>query len=281
MNSAYKRKGVIILFIATVSLSGCSGRKTESGNGENSHIPPIVSLCRDIDYADTASLHSDEAMRGYVKEIVRLMMTSDSVATAQGLEIFFNGLYDDPAALRHAIHHAYRFLNNPNSPVRNETLYLRFLSSLLSRKDLPDDVTARAEEQVRKIMLNRLGTRANDFRYIDRDGKEGTLHSIAAEQTMLIFYDPECPHCPEILQRIANDRKVNAAIDAGVIRVLAVYAEGKRDVWEKRKSDLPKNWTVAYDLTGILDADLYDLPAMPIVYLLDADKRVLVKDMPW
>ncbi|MDE5871297.1 MAG: DUF5106 domain-containing protein, partial [Muribaculaceae bacterium] len=92
---------------------------------------------------------------------------------------------------------------------------------------------------------------------------------------------PECPHCPAILQKIARDPKVNAAINANALKVLAIYAEGKRDVWEKTKSEMPSKWTVGYDLSDILDNDLYDLPAMPIVYLLDGEKRVIIKDMQW
>lgn len=272
---------VISIGFAAVSMLACSGKKVESESNKNENTPAIVSLCKSIDYTDTASLHKSKVMAAHMKDIVKMMMRSDSAATAMGLEIFFNGLDNDKVSLRSASHYAYLYLSNPNSTIRNETLYLRFLSSLLSRKDLPEDITARAQENARRTMINRPGTMANDFRYIDRDGKQGTLHSVDAEQTMLIFYDPECPHCPEILQRIAENPKVNAAINAGSLRILAVYAEGKRDVWEKRKSDLPESWTVAYDLTGVLDADLYDLPAMPIVYLLDSDKRVLVKDMPW
>lgn len=41
---------------------------------------------------------------------------------------------------------------------------------------------------------------------------------------------------------------------------------------------MPANWLVGYDLTGILDAETYDLPAMPTPYLLDGDKRVILKD---
>ena len=260
---------------------GCSGRKAAPASSGNEDTPAIVSLFKSIDYADTVSLHKPDVMAAHMQDMVKMMMMSDSDATAKGLEVFFNGLDKDEVSIRSAYHFASLYLDNPNSKVRNETLYLRFLTSLLNSKDLSDDISARAQESLRRTMLNRPGTRANDFQYIDRDGKQGTLHSVDAGQTMLIFYDPECPHCPEILQRIAKSPKVNAAIGSGTLRVLAVYAEGKRDVWEKSKAELPKSWTVAYDLTGVLDTDLYDLPAMPIVYLLDAEKRVLIKDMPW
>lgn len=270
--------GIYFLLGAITLLYGCI--RTERNNGVKQQTPPIVALCRSIDYSDTAALHADQSVAEYMKGIVRLMSQSDSASTVCALNIFFDGLDGDPKAIRLASHYSGIYLNNPNSPVRNERLFIRFLTSMLSRTDIPEDVSARAEEQMRKARLNSPGTKAGDFRYIDREGREGSLHAFRSPQTMLIFYDPECPHCSEILKGIASDSKVNAAIDTGALKILAVYAEGKRDVWESSKQEMPANWNIAYDLTGILDKDIYDLPAMPIVYLLDSDKRVLVKDMP-
>lgn len=266
--------------LAAVACS-CSGHKSDSAINHTEPVAPIVSFCRSIDYRDTASLHKDKIMDEYMTGIVKLMMKSDSTSTSRALEIFFLGLNGDGKSLRSAARHANLYLDNPASPVKDETLYIRFLESLLTSDNIPEDVSYKAREWMRKAKLNRQGTIANDFRYIDRKGNEGTLHSLEGEQTLLVFYDPECPHCPEILKRIATDPKVNAAIDAGRLKVLAVYAEGKKDVWENDKETLPSHWTVAYDLTGVLDNELYDLPAMPIVYLLDAEKRVIIKDMPW
>ncbi|MDE6695315.1 MAG: DUF5106 domain-containing protein, partial [Muribaculaceae bacterium] len=78
--------------------------------------------------------------------------------------------------------------------------------------------------------------------------------------------------------QIASHQGINDAIAEGRLGVLAIYAEGKRDVWDETKVDMPGNWSVGYDLSGILDEELYDLPAMPIIYLLDEGKRVILKD---
>lgn len=272
----------LIPWISAVILFSCSSQKADKARSmREDTIPSIVSLCESFDYADTAALHKEKTMASHINHIVRHMMKSDSTATSQALEIFFNGLDGDEKSLRSAARHANLFLNSPASPVRNETLYLRFLEALLNARNVPDDVCERAQESMRKTKLNRPGMTAADFRYIDRDGNKGSLHSLKSRETMLVFYDPECPHCPKILERIMADKKTNAAIEAGMLKVLAVYAEGKREIWEENKGALPSNWIVAYDLTGVLEEELYDLPAMPIVYLLDAGKRVLIKDMPW
>lgn len=93
-------------------------------------------------------------------------------------------------------------------------------------------------------------------------------YNTKGKEIMIIFYDPECTHCADILDMIAGSQRVVESINEGELAVLAVYAEGKKDVWEKTKRDLPENWIVGYDMTGILENEMYDLPAMPtIIYI--------------
>lgn len=61
--------------------------------------------------------------------------------------------------------------------------------------------------------------------------------------------------------------------------MLAVYTEGNQEVWRETAPLLPHTWTVATDTAcAVKDTPLYDLKAMPSLYLLDADKKVVLKD---
>lgn len=173
---------------------------------------------------------------------------------------------------------AYRHWGSPASPYRDEGRYVAFLDSLLAIDTLPEALRERALDRRRIAMLNRPGSIASDFRYLERHGVESRLHDLQSPLTLLVFYDPECPHCGDILCSLASSESINKAIADKNLTVIAIYAEGKRDVWDKTRGDLPGNWLVGYDLTGILDEEIYDLPAMPTPYLLDADKRVVLKD---
>lgn len=173
---------------------------------------------------------------------------------------------------------AYRRWGNPASPHRDEERYIRFLDSLLAGDSLPEALRERAEYRRRTAMLNRPGSIAADFRYVERHGEVLRLHDLKSPLTLVVFYDPECPHCGDILRGLAESATINAAIAEKNLTVVAIYAEGKRDVWDKTCDELPANWLVGYDLTGILDEELYHLPAMPTPYLLDSDKQVILKD---
>jgi len=46
-----------------------------------------------------------------------------------------------------------------------------------------------------------------------------------------------------------------------------------------KNSELPDSWIKAYDKETIIqDKQLYDLKAIPTIYLLDGDKTVLLRD---
>ena len=61
------------------------------------------------------------------------------------------------------------------------------------------------------------------------------------------------------------------------LTILAIYPDKELDEWHKHS--LPATWIDAYDKgCQIEEQRLYDLRAIPSLYLLDARKRVLVKD---
>ncbi len=266
--------------IASALLVVVCSCKQSSTNEINRNIqnPEIVQYVKSIDYDDMKRLRNDKVMTERMVELVKLMQVSDSASVRDGLDIFLNGVKRDARALSMADSLANLYLNNPASPVRDENAYIAYLESLLSLDSIPENIREIGEESLRIAKLNRPGSLANDFRYLDRNGTKYSLHETIAEELLLVFYDPECTHCSEILETLAQDSNINESIANGSIKVLAIYAEGKRDVWEKTKMKMPQQWMVGYDLSDILDNDPYDLPAMPTIYLLDKNKKVKVKD---
>lgn len=277
--SNFMRYKYIILSIVVLSLVSCTGANTSNdGNSKDDSVDPLVAYCNNINCRDTVALHDHGAMKRLMADVVKLMLRADRQSVDKALPILFAGIDGDSMAIELVSEYATLYLGNPASPVRNEDLYICFLESMLAADGLPDAVRLRAAESLRLASLNLPGSVATDFDFVSRDGRQQSLHGVEAEQMLLLFYDPECPHCPDILERIADDHNINSAIADGSLTVLAVYAEGKRDVWENSCGELPPGWIVGYDLSGILEHDLYNLPAMPIIYLLDRDKRVLLKD---
>lgn len=174
---------------------------------------------------------------------------------------------------------AYKYLYEADSPMENEEILVPFLTYATDSARADDYIRMRANFLQERVLKNRPGTKAADFQYITRDNKKINLWSVLAEELLLLFYDPECLHCMEIISQIIHDSDISAHLNNGKLKILAIYTERNESVWNANKNLLPANWIVGKDISGITENEIYDLKAMPTLYLLDKDKRVLMKDL--
>ena len=72
---------------------------------------------------------------------------------------------------------------------------------------------------------------------------------------------------------------INKELEAGNLKILSVYPDEDKEEWERHLSDFPKEWINGYDKKLMIkEKNLYDLKAIPTLYLLDKNKKVLLKD---
>lgn len=172
-----------------------------------------------------------------------------------------------------------RYLFDPNSPLRNEELYepvCRFLSA----SSLADEATRScARHDLKLIGMNRVGSIATDFIYTLPSGVQKRMHDIRSPYILLLFYNPDCHGCAETLAAMRTSAVLNHPTIMKQVKILAFYPDEEREVWAKHQNGIPDGWINSYDkdLT-VLTEERYDLKAMPTLYLLDKDKKVLLKD---
>ena len=173
------------------------------------------------------------------------------------------------------------YLYDPNSPVRNEDLYFYYVDRL-SRSDLIDSGYRTGYEwDARKCSLNRVGTPAADFSFTDTRGRVRTLYGIKAEYTVLIFGNPGCKACMEIMEAMESTSEIADLISSGRLQVVDVYIDQDIDDWKAHIPEYPKTWINGYDHGYTIRTDLlYNVRGIPSIYLLNADKTVLMKDAP-
>ena len=70
-------------------------------------------------------------------------------------------------------------------------------------------------------------------------------------------------------------------IQAGDFAVVNVYIDEDLAAWRAYAPSYPSSWLCGYDPDGLVRSDrIYNVRAIPSLYLLDADKRILMKDAP-
>ncbi|MBK8311936.1 MAG: TlpA family protein disulfide reductase [Chitinophagaceae bacterium] len=107
---------------------------------------------------------------------------------------------------------------------------------------------------------------------------------------MVIFWDPTCGHCKEVLPQIDSVYREKWKADSVNIYAVSKETDGTKKDWlnfinEKKLTD----WTHVYyskaadkartdnDIPGY--SQLYDVLSFPTIYLLDKDKRIIAKKL--
>ncbi|MBQ7194950.1 MAG: DUF5106 domain-containing protein [Bacteroidales bacterium] len=167
-----------------------------------------------------------------------------------------------------------------NSPYRNEDLYATFAAPLAESRFTPDNMRTAYRYDVKMCSLNRVGTPATDFRYIDRYGRKHRLYDLRTDYTMVIFLNPGCAACEEIVEALAEPVVVNLIKD-GSLTLLGMYIDEDIAAWLDKSDRLPELWKDGYDPDLIIRTDrIYNVRAIPSIYLLDREKTVILKDAP-
>ena len=68
-------------------------------------------------------------------------------------------------------------------------------------------------------------------------------------------------------------------VGAGKMKVLAMAPEAESQMWREKRSEFPTDWIYACDADGTFsNGDVYVLRASPGIYILDSQKKIIVKD---
>ena len=174
-----------------------------------------------------------------------------------------------------------KYLYNPNSPLRNEEFYLYFASAFASFDGFSDEERDRYSFQAEGCSLNRIGQKAADFRFTDNRGKTYTLHGIDSPYVLLFFSNPGCEACLNIINMLKSDQQVEMMTREGMLTVLNIYIDEDLQGWKDYMTVYPKEWYNCFDPDLAIRTDnLYNVRAIPSLYVLDKEKRVILKDAP-
>ena len=88
-----------------------------------------------------------------------------------------------------------KYLYDPNSPMRNETLYITVLRVAIGSPKTSEAEKTRMRYRLDLAQRNRPEMPATDFAYTLASGKTGTLYDIDAEYLILFFNNPGCHAC--------------------------------------------------------------------------------------
>lgn len=230
-----------------------------------------------FDFTDTAMIALSNVTEQAFVDFVSVLPYSPQAAAA--VDTLYRRASADRDMLYHFITLSDKYLYEPNSPMHNEDLHILVLRALVDNPRLDETDKLRPRHLLEMALKNRPGDKAADFTVTCRNGKRLKLSQIKSPYLLVYFNDPDCRDCRLVKERITSSQAIGGMMSAGNLKILSVCVEGKTAVWEQ--SSFPANWIDGYDAGQYLTREqVYDLKAMPTLYLLDAEKKVILKDAP-
>lgn len=228
--------------------------------------------------SDTAFIHSPDTEQLYV-DFLNALQYVDATVYRSALQSMMSFMEADSTAYGHFCTLSEKYLYDPNSPMRNEDYYIPVLEQMLASTRLTEQDKLRPADRLKQALKNRPGMKAPDFSYVTPKGKQARMSGVIADYTLLFFYDPDCTNCRKYEQILSEIPAFLEMQERGVLRVLAVYPDEDENEWLLKSSQMPHGWIVGWNKQGdIRSKTLYEIRATPTMYLLDKQKKIILKD---
>ncbi len=128
----------------------------------------------------------------------------------------------------------------------------------------------------KSVLKNMPGTLIGNVTCMGRQGETTMLSSTSAKYTVLFFYDPDCHVCHDIAKQLAGQDILTNDSD---IAVVSIYPDIDTNRWLAHRQAFPSNWKDMCSVNGeIAEKELFHLPVLPAIYLLDNNNFVILKD---
>lgn len=172
-----------------------------------------------------------------------------------------------------------KYLYDATSPMRNEALFIPVLQKMMASNKLSDDDKLRPAMLLKSVSKNKVGSMAADFSYTKPDGSQHQLSEVQTPLTLLLFFDPECDDCHQVIMRLEKTDVLNQLTADRQLTVLAVYPGENKRLWQTMAQHMLPTWEIGMDESQtIYNKELYDILGFPSMYLLDQHKTVILKD---
>lgn len=228
-----------------------------------------------FDFCDSTLIQQPEVSEQAFVDFVSILPYTTKAQEA--VDTLYNRALTDKDMLHYFKGLADKYLYGSASPMYDEELHILVLRALTDNPHIEETDMVRARYQLETALKNRPGDIASDFSVICRDGRMRCLSELRSEYILLFFNDPDCMECHRVTKCLSESEIVCGMLESGRLKLMSVCVEGQNAAWEQ--SVYPSLWIDGYDAKRrLIGEELYNLRVLPVLYLLDADKRVLLRN---
>ncbi len=154
-----------------------------------------------------------------------------------------------------------------------DNYYIQGLAPWMSEENM-----AKIADNANKIRPTLMGNIAQDITVYKEDGSPVSLDSINYEYLVLLFWAPDCGHCKKVMPNIVEFGKEYKSKGVEVFAICTKHMDKLPTCWEAVKEK---------DMLGFINAadqyhkssfkTKYDIRTTPKIFILDKDKKILIK----
>ena len=133
-------------------------------------------------------------------------------------------------------------------------------------------------DKAAKIAPNLIGNIAPPLTFVTTAGQTRQIADINAKYTVLVFWDPTCGHCQTVVPRL--DSAYESSWKKEGVKIVGLLAGGTKTQWlDFIKEHQLDDWINAQVGGDNSYRRLYDVYMTPVIYLLDAQKKIRAKQL--
>lgn len=255
-------------------------------NSQEEQINYLASHYWDLyDFTDTVRISKPELTEQALVDYLALLEEVGSDISANSVKKLVREMGKEATVYMWFKEKLEHYLYDPNSPIRNDELYVNVLEEELASETLAEIYKERTKYQLTMLKKNRVGTKAANFNFKLPSGKKNSLWNLKSEYILLLLYNPECHNCQKAIEVLDSSPILTKIVESSdevgspLLTVLSVSIEGSEEEWDKHLSIMPLSWLNGFDEQELIRTkELYDSRSVPSIYLLDKNKNVLIKD---
>lgn len=242
----------LFLFLFLLLFVNCNGQQTPASQHVSTDppafrmvsIPEILTVPEDraaylvthywdhFDFTDRAYIQlPDVTEQVFVDYIDVLAYVTPETASAS-IKGMLQKAEADPDMFTYLTELYEKYLYDPNSPMRNEELYIPVLEFLTASPRIEEIHKIHPSHLLEVALRNRVGQPATHFTYTLANGRQQSLYDLESEYTLLYFYNSDCSSCKELTGELKASELVRAMVSSGRLQILAVYPDEDLTAWK-------------------------------------------------
>lgn len=235
-----------------------------------------------FDFRDTAYVHLPDITEQAAVNFMDLLQRIPKEEALEAITGMAGKASVEPVMLNYLWDTLYRYWHDPNSPMKNEDMFILLCKGVEQTPQVGMYLQERAAFLRSMAEKNRIGMKAADIVYTLPSGKQGRLYGLNANFILMFFYNPDCHTCADIKMAMKQSALLERLVAGGTLKVLTLYPDEDVSLWREHLPEMSEKWINGYDKGQVLTLERrYDLSSIPSFYLLDKQKKVILKDVDW